>query len=707
MSGLLNKALRQAAAWAASFGRDPFPGQADVETVMYRQLVEQSLVGVYLIQDGGFPYCNPRMAEIFGYASNLEIIGKRTVADLVVPDDRELVMDNIRKRLEAQVRTLRYSFRGLRKDGAVIDVEVLGSRVEYKGHLAVIGTLLDITEQNRAQRELRLMANALANTVEAVVVMNEERRIVSVNKAFTVILGYSEAEALDRTAEFLRSGRHHESFFAQIWSTVPQQEGWQGEAWFRRKNGELFPALVSISTARDEASQNLNYVVVVNDISRYRQYEEKLDFLVYHDALTRLPNRALLQQRLADALLRAKRNRAQVALLLLDLDAFKHINESLSHSAGDQLLQAVSDRLLRSVPEHATVARLGGDEFAILLDSLPDLDAAAMAAERLLAGLAAPFAYGDRELFTSASVGISCYPQDGNDAATLVKNADAAMYKAKSHGRNTYQFFSGELNSRALESLTIANNLRYAVERDELYLEYQPIVELANGRITGVEALLRWQSAELGLIPPAKFIPVAEQTGQIAQIGEWVLHTACRQARTWQMQGIAPMRMAVNVSFPQIRQPDFPQKVRSVLHDTRLDPTWLKLELTESMMMEDPEYAGSVFGAVADMGVKIAVDDFGTGYSSLSYLKRLPIDYLKIDRSFVSDLPADSNDAVITRTIIAMAHNLGIGPVAEGIETAAQRDFLQAAGCPEGQGYLFSRPVGLARIEPLLRAGRI
>jgi len=668
----------------------------------YRSLVEKSLVGVYLIQDGRFAYCNPRLAEIFGYESNDEIIRHCTVADLVWAEDRELVLGNIQYRLQGNVETIQYGFRGQRSDGEMIEVEVLGSRVRYHGRPAVIGTLLDVTEQRRSQRRLKLMARALDSSAEGMVLLDAERNVVSVNRAFTTITGYIEEQVQGRTLEFLRSGRHHENFYQRIWTSLSGRDHWQGEVWCRRGNGEVFPALASVSVVRsgdDRASDH--YVVVINDISSYRQIEEKLDFLSHYDPLTELPNRALFQERLSEALRRAKGGDRNVALLMLDLDSFKQVNESLGHAVGDQVLRGVASRLAGHITRDSMVAHVGGDEFMVMLENVSGLDEVSRAASKILELFHTPVKANGTTIYTGASIGISCFPQDGGDADTLLKQADAALYQAKHRGRNLYQFASSEMNARALELLTLAGALREALEGEQFTVHYQPIVSLADGTIVAMEALLRWDHPDLGRIAPDRFIPVAEQNGQIAAIGEWVLRTACRQAAAWRERGLPPLRLAVNVSLRQLHQPGFTEMVADILNESGFPAEQLKIEITESVMMHDTEHTASVLERLAGMGVKIAVDDFGVGYSSLSYLKTLPVDFVKIDRSFIDGLPDDGNDATITRAIIAMSESLGIRQVAEGIETEEQRAFLVRAGCDEGQGRLFSRPVPADGVEAL------
>lgn len=678
---------------------------AGFNDLLFRDLVEKSLVGIYVIQDGRFPYVNPRLAEIFGYSAE-EVINGCTVNDLVWPEDREVVSENVRRRVAAEVKEIEYDFRGCRKDGSQIQVGVRGATTQWEGKSAVIGTLLDITTQKQHAQALQLTADALANTADAIIIMDDYHRVLLVNQAFADMTGYTEAESLHKTVEHLRPTRHTAQFYDQLWQTVNEKGWWRGELWFKRKDGSEFPTLLSASLVKHKAGSEKRFVVVFSDISQFKQYEARLEFLAGHDPLTGLPNRDLFLQRLGEAAQQLASRSGGMSVLLLDLDDFKQVNDSLGHGFGDEMLKATALRLREKLGQSNVIARLGGDEFAILCDET-DTQVAAATAEYIFELLAEPFIVGDQELFATASIGISCYPQDGDEPSALLRAADAAMYKAKDEGRNTYQFYSTELNARALESLTIANQLRTAIERDEFFLAFQPIVELATQKFKGVEALLRWQHPELGLVPPMRCIPVAEKTGLILEIGDWVLETACRQAVSWQKDGVRPLVVSVNVSLRQLRQRDFARRVAKVLDKTGLSADCLKLEITETAVMDNPDRAIRLLSDIAKTGVKIAIDDFGVGYSSLSYLKRLPIDYLKIDRSFVKDLPNNTNDAAITRAIIAMARSLDLRLIAEGIEEDAQAEFLHQAGCEEGQGFLFSKPVRPDDLKEVLQKGKV
>jgi len=446
------------------------------------------------------------------------------------------------------------------------------------------------------------------------------------------------------------------------------------------------------------------FVAIIQDISERRAAEEQLSFLAYHDTLTRLPNRVLLLERLQQAMLDAERVNRLVAVMFLDLDRFKVINDTLGHHVGDALLKAVAERLKSCVRPGDIIARLGGDEFTVVLANVAHVDDVARVTRKIIDSFVQPFRVEDHDLFTTTSIGITLYPFDEQNPEGLLKNADAAMYHAKERGRNNFQFFTAELNVRAERRLKLETALRRALELGELSLHYQPQVEMKGGRLVGMEALLRWQNPELGNVSPAEFIPIAEETGLILPIGDWVLREACRQIRVWHATkfSFSKMQVAVNISGKQLRQKDFPDRVQKVLLETGLEPRYLDLELTESLLMVDAEETSDIMHVLHDMGISFSVDDFGTGYSSLSYLKRFPIDILKIDQSFVRDLATDPNDVAIVKTIIAMAHTLGMRVIAEGVETYTQLEFLRDQNCDGSQGYYCSKPLPADEFTELL-----
>jgi diguanylate cyclase (GGDEF)-like protein len=457
--------------------------------------------------------------------------------------------------------------------------------------------------------------------------------------------------------------------------------------------------------------QQANAHLVTTSIEAHKLTEQvqsakvQLEHLVHHDVLTDLPNRTLLQDRLGQAIELARRQDRQLAVMFMDLDQFKHINDSLGHAVGDQLLQSVAERLMGCVRHLDTISRQGGDEFVLLLPYIEHAEDAAFTAQKILVALAQPHRIDENTIHIGASIGISIYPDDGQDAETLIKCADSAMYHAKENGRNNYQFFEQGMNVRAVERQFIEGGLRRALELQEFVLHYQPKINLHNGAIVGVEALIRWRHPQRGLLSPVQFVPIAEDCGLILPIGRWVLREACRQARAWQDAGLPPITVAINTSAAEFRADDFLDNLRATLEASRLEPRFLELELTESVLMRDAEATGSVLHALADLGIKLAVDDFGTGYSSLSYLRRFPIDTLKIDQSFVSRMTHNPDDAAVVGAVISMAKSLRLRVIAEGVETAEQAAFLQTQHCDEGQGYLFGRPVAAAALASLLQTG--
>jgi len=539
----------------------------------------------------------------------------------------------------------------------------------------------------------RVSSQVFDQTSEGIVITDPQGRIISVNRAFTEITGYAPDEVLGRDPKLLQSGRHEPEFYQQLWQQLETEGYWRGEIWNRRKSGELYPEWLAIRTVRDADGNPEHYIGIFSDISRQKRDAERIRFLAYYDALTGLPNRTLLADRVAKAIPAARRHSKGLALLFMDLDGFKHINDSLGHMVGDGLLKLVGERLKQQTRSSDTLARFGGDEFVLLLSDVEGPQAVAAVAQRCLNALATPLHIDGHEISVTPSIGISLYPDDGETLEVLVKNADTAMYYAKETGRNHYRFFEAEMNARVTSRAVLGNHLRRALERGELLLHYQPQADIAAGEIVGLEALVRWQHPELGLVSPADFIPVAEEIGLIGAVGDWVLNEACRQAVAWQRAGLPHIPVAVNLSALQLRSPDFLQSVRRALATSALEPHWLEFELTESVLMQQPETAVKTLNGLSELGIRVAIDDFGTGYSSLAYLRRLPIDKLKIDRSFIRDLGIDAEDTVIVSTIIRMAHSLKLRVIAEGVESSEQLATLRAQGCDEIQGYYLSRPL--------------
>jgi len=555
----------------------------------------------------------------------------------------------------------------------------------------------------------RLFEAIFESNTMAIMITGRDSRIIVVNRAFSRLTGYGEEEAVGKLPEFLNSERHDDTFYQTMWSDLRDNGEWTGEVWDKRKNGSFYPAWLHIKSVpglgREGVSEPVYYVSSFMDVSARKEAEERIRELAYHDVLTGLPNRLLLRDRLEHALARAQRRKHHLAVLFIDLDSFKNINDSLGHAVGDQLLKEVASRLCASVRDVDTVARLGGDEFVVVLENLPDASDAVSVATNIHTVFARPITVGDQALHTSASIGIAIYPDDGENTESLIQNADTAMYQAKAQGHSHYQFFAPFMNEQARGKLALENTLRGALERDEFQLYYQLICDLRTGAIASVEALIRWESPGQGLVPPDKFIPIAEETGVIVQIGDWVIRQACRDLAGWQSQNLAPPRVSINISPRQLRQPGLAACIRTIIQDAGISASQLEFEVTESALMDNPDMAACILSELKNMGLGIVIDDFGTGYSSLAYLKKFPIDKLKIDRSFVRDLLSDNNDREITLAVISLSHNLGLQVTAEGVEVQEQLDFLRQHGCDYAQGYFFSRPMPPDAFQSFLASG--
>ena len=642
------------------------------------------------VSDGHLLDVNQGFSQITGYS--IEEASESSTVQLGIwddPEDRLRMIGILQKR--GSVASFCANIR--RKDGSLRYCEMSVQPMQVGGDACMLTIARDITERTQMQERLQQAATVFESTAEGVMITDIEQRITAVNRAFTSITGYSESEALGQSPRLLASGNHDSAFFVRLWHSLAASGHWQGEIWNKRRNGELFPSWLTISTVHDDSGRITHFVGVFADISSLKHAQARLDHQAHHDSLTGLPNRMLFEARLRHALEEARQESLQGAVLFIDLDRFKHINDSLGHPVGDLLLKSIALRLKNQLRDIDTVARLGGDEFIILLPGLHAFRDAEQVAQKLLGCFNQPFKVDTQELFISASIGISLYPEDGDDVASLIKHADAAMYRSKARGRNRIERYTRDLTFQATERVAMERELRRAIEQNQLQLYYQPKRSLRDQSLVGAEALLRWHHPEFGEIAPDRFIPLAEETGLIIPLGDWVLEQACRQMQQWHNQHAPFGPLSVNLTGIQLRQPHLLQRIASLLEDHQLPASLLQLEITESFIMNQAEEALSLLHQLKALGVHLAIDDFGTGYSSLSSLKRLPVDTLKIDRSFVSDLPDDANDAAITRAIIALGRSMQLTVIAEGVETKSQELFLAAEGCEQIQGFVISRPI--------------
>lgn len=660
----------------------------------FQQQLIETIPGPIFYKDAQARYlgCNSAFAHFIGIAAD-QLIGKSPhdiapaeLADKYLAADRALIDKPGVQIYESPVRYASGEMRDVLFHKATF--------TEADGSVGgLVGFMLDITERKRMEARLQQAATVFDSSAEGVIITAPDGNIIAVNRAFSEITGYNEDEVVGRNPNILQSGRQSKEFYRELWATIGRNGRWQGEVWNRCKDGRIYPEWLTISAVKDNAGNLTHYVGVFSDITAIKTAYEQLNHLAHHDVLTGLPNRLLLEDRLHVALQRARREETGLAILFVDLDRFKTINDSLGHHVGDRVLCEISTRLNGLIRESDTVARLGGDEFLVLMEGIGKPADASAVAEKILDNLRDTPITLEQEFFVGVSIGISIFPQDGEDAATLIKHADVAMYRAKERGRNACEFFTEELSYSSLDRFQMETDLRRAIERDELRLYLQPQFSLKTDELIGAEALVRWRHPEQGLVFPGRFIPLAEESGLIVAIGEWVQRKACHCWAEWVEEGLNPGVLSINVSGVEFRRGRIQEMVRKTLDATRLPPVLLELEITEGAVMSHAESSIRVLDDLRAMGISLAIDDFGTGYSSLTYLKRLPLNKLKVDQSFVRGLPDDAEDCAIARAVIALGHSLQLTIIAEGVETQEQCDFLSREGCDEMQGYLRGKPM--------------
>lgn len=652
-----------------------------------------------------FVDANKKAEELFGYErADLFNLGPVDVSVPIQANGEaadKLASQYIREAATGTAQVFEWLHRNA--EGKQIACEIRLALLPATGNSLLRASVTDISERKQAQAQMGKLSRALERAGDAVVITNRFGIIEYVNPAFEAMSGFTSQEAVGKNNNIVMSGKHDTHFYKKMWEILLSGEDYRDILINRKKDGTVYYEEKTISPLCDAAGKITHFVATGKDITERMQTQEQLYYLAHHDALTKLPNRAMFVERLTQALLHAQRHGRALAVMFLDMDRFKLINDSLGHDIGDLLLQEFGQRLVDCVRSSDTVARLGGDEFTMLLEDMSDPQDASTVADKVINTLKTPFNLNGHEFFMTTSMGISVYPGDGDDARSMLKNADTAMYRAKEHGRNNYQFYSADMSAIAVERLAMESQLRRALEKNEFVLYYQPKLNYRTGRITGAEALLRWVHPERGMVSPVDFIPLLEETGLIIPVGEWVLKTACAHFKAWQREGLPDIRLSVNVSARQLAQTDLVETARAVVAEYELAHGDLEFEITESIIMNNADATIEVLNHISDLGVVFSVDDFGTGYSSLAYLKRFPIQTIKIDRAFVNDITTDSDDESIVKAIISIAKSLKLEVIAEGVETEAQALFLEGYGCYYMQGFLFSKPLPAGEFTELLR----
>lgn len=685
-----------------------FVAQRNKSEAKFRTMLELAVSGIIMIDTRGIiQMVNPAAERMLGY-EKAELVGKEI--NMLMPDRTARHHHHyLQNFLETGIKKIMGTSRELaakHRDGSLIPVELAVSEIKLEDEHLFLGLLADISARKAYEEQLKLLASVFQNTIEGIFITDRNGTIERVNPGFTRITGYSAEEAVGQNPRLLKSDRHDRAFYRHMWESIVQTGTWQGEIWNRKKNGEVFPEWQSVTSILDDNLEVTHYVAVFHDISAIKDGQEKLQYQANHDVLTDLPNRNLFIDRLEQAIASARRSGDHLAVLFLDLDKFKDINDTLGHHVGDQVLQTVARRLKSSCRDEDTVARLGGDEFMVLLPRQSDVRNIAAVAKRINETLIEPMDLGGQEIYAGASVGISLFPEDGDDAATLMKNSDMAMYRTKAGGRNSYTLYTQSMNEALSRRTALEADLRQAMAKDEFQAYFQPIIDTGSLKILGVEALMRWHRRQEEFVPPDEFIPLAEDFGLIHDMGLWMLEASCRAGRQWLAAGFDHLGLSVNLSRIQLQDKALPDAVEQILEQTQFDPKKLCLEITENIVMKEMEKALAAMDRFRALGINMVMDDFGTGYSSLGQLKELPLRAIKIDKSFIRDFPDDDRSTALVEATISMGKSLGLNVVAEGVETKAQLAKLRTFGCDSLQGYLFAKPMPAEELSALLQSNQ-
>jgi diguanylate cyclase (GGDEF)-like protein/PAS domain S-box-containing protein len=655
------------------------------------------------IETKRFLFSNPSIENNLGYSS--EELASMNVLQIHPPDVRDRLADSFTAAANGEIEA-EPEVPCLRKDGSTFFADLIIRHLNFRGRSCLIGFFRDITDRLAAENEQKLAAKVYETANDGIIITDRLGNVVDANNSFCEMTGYSREEIIGQNPRLMKSGRHSAEFFTEMWDAIINQGYWRGEIWDRRKNGEVYPKWLSISSIRNEQNEITHFIGISSDITTVKQSEANLYRLAYYDALTGLPNRLHYYERIQQAIQNAVRQKTKLAVMFIDLDKFKRVNDDYGHLVGDRLLVYVGERLEESVRDSDTVSRYGGDEYAVLLPDIANPSKAAAIAQRIVESLSRPFILDSREVTIGGSVGIAIYPMDGEDSDTLMKNADTAMYHAKQSDSRQYLFFSNEMNLQMSQRLQLEERLRYALDQDHLKVYYQPKIDIVSGEMIGCEALLRWEDPERGMIMPLEFILTAEESNIIHDIGRMVLADACRKVKHWNRLVSRPIKVAVNMTARELMMQNPANLLDRMIAESGIDPTTLEIEITERVMMDHATELKSKLEEVKALGVKISIDDFGTGYTSINYLRRYPLDGLKIDISYVRNLPHDNDSAAIVRAIISLAKALKLEVTAEGVEQAQQLIFLKENGCQLVQGFYYSKAVTADEIEVILKENR-